>query len=271
MTSPLRVHADCDEKHSSARVGDRPESGLDPVQLEFPGFLIGEKPAAKRQIAAELLSNYLAAVCVSDPSETARRLLIEFGSLSDLLAASRWRLRPAVGERLAEVIHATRKLLQGRLLEEVWDRPIVPRSAALIDFLQGEIGFLQEERTLALYVNATGRLMHIERLSDGQPTGAAIDARKIIGRGLSIGASGLLLVHNHPSGDAKPSRADFIFTHHVRSLGAPLGLHLLDHLIIARGRVQSIEDLWREAQWNHCDEAGAPSHTRPASISARGS
>jgi DNA repair protein RadC len=249
MTSLLPLHPNGDEKHSSANVWGWPETRLDPVQLEFPGFHISERPAAARETAAELLSNYLAAVCVSEPRDAARGLLIEFGSLSDLLSASRWKLRPVVGERLAGIIHATRKLLRGRLLEEVWNRPIVPRSDALIDFLQAEIGFLREERMLALYVNARGRLMHIERISDGQPTSVPIDARKIIGRGLSIGASGMLLVHNHPSGEPEPSSADLSITHHVRSLGAPLHLHLLDHLIIARGRVGSIDDFRREARW----------------------
>lgn len=136
------------------------------------------------------------------------------------------------------------------LREQVADGPVIQRSEKLIDFLQAEVGFLKYERLLALYVDARSRLMRIERIADGSFRDVQIDFRSIIGCALAIGAAGFVLVHNHPSGIPEPSDRDVASTERLRRLAAELDLTLLDHLIIARGRLGSVHDLWREARWS---------------------
>lgn len=227
--------------------GDLPDGGWDTFQLELPGVSAGRKSFVEWQCPTKILTDYLSAIGIGRSGEIARRLLDEFGSLSDVIAASSWRLRRVAGKRVANSILASRDLLKAKLVEEVREAPIVPRSRELIDLLQLEIGFLRYERLLALYVDARCRLIRIECLEEGHNSTAA-NHRKIIERGLEAGAYGLVLVHNHPSGLPNPSTDDLRATSKLRQLGAELDLHLLDHLIIARGQVGSIEDYWREAQ-----------------------
>jgi DNA repair protein RadC len=222
---------------------------LEPIQLELPGVPQGEIQTVEWQSPVQVLTRYLDALAVSSASTIARALLGEFGSLSDLLAAPRGRLRWVAGRRVAEAIKASRDLTKARLLEEVKEGPVVSRSPELLELLQLEVGFLQHERLLALYVDQKSRLMRIERIGEGSLGEVAINARKIIGCGLAIGATGFILVHNHPSGSPAPSAADLSVTSRLRTLGKEVELHLLDHLVIARGRFGSIEDFWREARW----------------------
>lgn len=230
------------------------ETAFDPIQFDLPlhpaGALeAGDDCSLEWRAPHTVLSEYLCAIGVADPNAAARSLLSEFGTLSDLLSGSRWRLRRAVGGRLASAIRASRALMHASLAEPLANRPIVPRPAQLLDFLQAQVGFLQHERLLALYVDNRLHLLSIQKIADGSVGCAPVDFARIIQLGLNVGASGFLLVHNHPSGIPRPSKADLSTTSRLREVAGQLDLHLLDHLIVARGRAASIEDYWREARW----------------------
>jgi DNA repair protein RadC len=98
-------------------------------------------------------------------------------------------------------------------------------------------------------VDSNCRLMRIERITEGSFQAASVDRRSIIGCALAVGAAGFILVHNHPSGIPQPSNADIALTRQLRALAAELDLNLLDHFIVARGRLGTIEDYWREARF----------------------
>ena len=138
--------------------------------------------------------------------------------------------------------------MKATLLEDVSSAPVMPPYRELIDFLQLEIGFLRQERLIALYLDASSLLLRIENVADGTLGEVPLNIRKILTLGLGLEASAFLLVHNHPSGILVPSQADLAITAHLRQLGNEVELKLVDHLIIARGRVGSIEDYWREAR-----------------------
>jgi len=200
-------------------------------------------------LSTQALAEFFAALGVADPATTARSLLREFPTLSDFLTASWWRLRRVVGRRLARTVMASHGLMKAMMEEKVIERPVVPRSDALIDFLQAEVGFLKHERLLALYVDSKCRLMRIERIAEGSFTGGLPDQRAIIGCALAIGAAGFILVHNHPSGIPVPSIADLSFTQRLKHVAAEFDLNLLDHFIVARGRLGTIEEHLREARF----------------------
>ena len=230
-----------------------------PVQLALPELAETKREITEPRSANHALTNYLRVVGIAEHDLTASLLLDEFKSLPDILAASWWRLSSVGGERVADCLHAGRQLAQAALLQTVERGPLVPRSRELIDFLQFEIGFMHHERLLAIYVDTRRRLIRIEHIADGGIGEIAIDNRAIIARGLSLGASGFILVHNHPSGMPKPSQPDLAITAKLRALGAALDLHLLDHLIIARGRTASIEDYWREVRWKDAAQSASGS------------
>lgn len=198
--------------------------------------------------STKALAEFLSALGIVDPGRVARSLIEEFGSLSDVLSASWWRLSRVIGRRLARTIQSSHSVMRAMLEEKIPEGPVVPRSKELIDFLQAEMGFLRHEQLLALYVDSKCRLMRVERLAVGSFNQAPVDKRRIIGCALTIGAAAFILVHNHPSGMPTPSRADLRLTEDLKRLASSFDIELLDHLIVARGDVFSIEDCWREAQ-----------------------
>lgn len=199
--------------------------------------------------STSVLAEYLAAIGIEEPGTVAPSLIKEFGTLADVVTASWWQLRRVVGPRLARSLRASHGLMVAMLEEQVVDAPVVPRSKELVDLLHAEIGFLKHERLLALYVDSKVRLMRIEPVADGGFGQAPIDNRRVIGCALAVGASGFILVHNHPSGIPKPSTSDICVTRRLKELASQFDLALLDHFIVARGQFGTIEDYWREARW----------------------
>ena len=111
---------------------------------------------------------------------------------------------------------------------------------ALARYLQAEMGFADTERLRALFMDSRNRLLSDEIVAHGGPTSLTLANRHILGRALELGAAGLILVHNHPSGDASPSAADVAATALASRLCRALEIELHDHLIVARGRFTSM-------------------------------
>jgi len=97
-----------------------------------------------------------------------------------------------------------------------------------------------DEWLLAMFVDETLALLLIKTMARGGVSSVAVDFRQLIGCGPRIGTAGFLLVHNHPSGDPRPSAADVQTTNRLRLLSTELEMPLLDHLIVARGEVRAI-------------------------------
>lgn len=232
------------------------EASFHSIQLELPldftassTETCGEFQSVRWRSPYNALGDYLAAVGVDNPNKVARVLLDEFGSLSDLLAGSWWRLRCTVGSRLAAVIRSSRELMQVALSERLPERPIVPGSNHLRQFLRIHVGFLTHERLMAIYVDGKMRLLRIQKIADGSVSCTDANMSRILRCGLSVGATGILLVHNHPSGIPTPSDSDVHLTERIRKAAALLDMWLLDHLIIARDRVGTIHDFWLADRW----------------------
>ena len=205
--------------------------------------------------STKALAEFLSALGVFDPGRIARSLIEEFGSLSDILSASWWRLSRVVGRQLARTIQSSHQLMRAMLEEEIPEGPLVTRSKEFVDFLQVEMGFLQHEQLLAVFVDRNCRLMRIECLAVGSFKEAPIDNRKIIGCALNIGAAAFFLIHNHPSGIPFPSIPDLRVTEDLRRLAASFDINLLDHLIVARGDICSIEECWQKSR--ECQPPGS--------------
>jgi len=85
-----------------------------------------------------------------------------------------------------------------------------------------------------LYLDVKNRLIRDEQLSEGTTDEAAVHPREVIRKALDLGASALILVHNHPSGSPQPSRADIQITNKIVEAGRHLGIAVHDHVIIGR-------------------------------------
>jgi len=169
-----------------------------------------------------------------DTKPLAKELLARFGSLAGVLGASPGALMQVKG--LSEVGVGSLKIaaLAARRMarSEVRQKPVLGSWQALIDYLAIDMANLTVERVRVLYLNARNQLILDHELGDGTVDEAAIYPREVIRRGLDIGATALILVHNHPSGNPEPSRADIQITHRIAEAGRLLGITVHDHVIV---------------------------------------
>lgn len=115
---------------------------------------------------------------------------------------------------------------------DAWDR--------LLDYLHAALARERVEQCRVLFLDTKNRLIADEILARGTVNHTPVYPREVVRRALALGATALILVHNHPSGDPTPSRADIEMTAEVKAAGALFGLTLHDHLIIGNGRHVSL-------------------------------
>jgi DNA repair protein RadC len=140
------------------------------------------------------------------------------------------------------LLGAVRAILLGSLEFEAFTGPILATSQQLIDYLRLDMANARAERFRVLFLNSQNRLLG-ETVSDGSINHAPIYPREIIRRALEIGATALILVHNHPSGDPKPSRSDIQATRRIAEAGRTFDICVHDHLIIATAGWSSFRTL----------------------------
>jgi DNA repair protein RadC len=171
---------------------------------------------------------------VEEPARIAVALLDEFGSLGALLAGSQRRIERIAGAGVASSIGAVGEAMRQVLYERIADRPLLGDGGALLDYLRFDLQHRRTEQVRLLHLDASNRLIRDEVLSDGTIDEAKVHVREVIGRCLELGSAGLILVHNHPSGNPTPSAADLAITHSIADLGSRLGIIVHDHIIIGR-------------------------------------
>ena len=183
----------------------------------------------------ELLEFLLfAGVRQGDTKPAAKALIARFGSFAAVLDAEPAALQEVkgVGEAGAAALKsvglAARRMAQGK----VKGQPLLGSWQALLDYLAIDMANLNHERIRVLYLNSQNRLIADQVVHDGTIDEGAIYPREVIRKGLDIGATALILVHNHPSGSPEPSRADIAITNRIAEAGRHLGIVVHDHVII---------------------------------------
>ena len=104
------------------------------------------------------------------------------------------------------------------------------------------IGELQHEEFWIVYLNNSNKVVHKAQLSKGGITGTLVDVRLVLKQALELGAVGIILAHNHPSGTLQPSTADKQITQKLKVASEALDIKILDHLILARHQYLSFAD-----------------------------
>lgn len=171
-----------------------------------------------------------------DTKPLAKELLRRFGSLAGVIEASPGALQQVKGVSEASVGALKIAALAARRMarSEVRSKPVLGSWQALLDYLAIDMANLTVERVRVLYLNTRNQLILDDHVGDGSIDEAAIHPREVIRRGLDIGASALILVHNHPSGNPEPSRADIQITNRIAEAGRLLGIVVHDHVIVGR-------------------------------------
>lgn len=178
-----------------------------------------------------------------DTKPLAKALLARFGSLARVLEAEPAALAktPGMGDAGAAALKAVALAARRMTRSEVVDRPVIANWHALIDYLSTDMAHLTVERVRVLYLDTKNRLVQDHHVGDGSIDEASIHPREVIRRGLDLGAAALILVHNHPSGNPEPSRADIAVTLKIAEAGRLLGIAVHDHVIIGQGRYVSLK------------------------------
>lgn len=127
-----------------------------------------------------------------------------------------------------------RRVLALALRREALDAPVLNNISKVVDYLAFGIGQRTDERLVVLFLNAKTRVVD-ELYLDGGADTVTVCTRSIVLRALLTGAVGVVLAHNHPSGDREPSRADIDVTRELARALRAIDVRLLDHLIIGRG------------------------------------
>lgn len=203
-----------------------------------------------REAGAAALSDYellelvlFAAMPRRDVKPLAKQLLGTFGSFADVLAAPQEKLSEFLGEsaivQLKIVEAAALRLSRTRLL----GKPALSSWSALLDYCSAAMARSEREEFRVLFLDRKNVLTADEVQSRGTVDHAPVYPREIMKRALALNASAVILVHNHPSGDPTPSRADIEMTREIVEAARALHIAVHDHLVIGRGGTASFKAL----------------------------
>lgn len=192
---------------------------------------------------AEALADYevveyllMTAIPRRDVKPLAKGLLTRFGGLAGLLNADPRALanHPGMGESSAAALKIVALAARRLARTGVQEQPVLGNWQALLDYLTIDMAHLTHERVRVLYLDTRNRLIHDHLVGDGSIDEAAIHPREVVKKALDLGASALILVHNHPSGSPEPSRADVQITQRIAEAGRLLNIVVHDHIIVGR-------------------------------------
>lgn len=159
------------------------------------------------------------------------------GSLYRLVATDfpRLRMSSGLGLRRALRLKAAAELGRRVVLAEGVTFDIISSDNDVVRLMEPQLGALQHEECWALYLASSGRVLDRMRISQGGVQATVVDCKLIIKRAIELLATQVVLVHNHPSGTTEPSRQDRELTERVAEAAKLFDIHLLDHVIVARG------------------------------------
>ena len=184
----------------------------------------------------ELLELLLfSAIPRKDVKPLAKDLLKRFGSLSKLINSDKSKLAviDGINKNICANIYLVKELINRVLKQETANQNIIGSWSALLDYLKFTMGDLKIEQFRAIFLNKKNFLISDEVMGMGTIDEAPVYPREIIKRGLYHEAGAVILVHNHPSGVAKPSQSDVILTNKIVESCKSVNITVHDHVIIA--------------------------------------
>jgi len=147
-----------------------------------------------------------------------------------------------IGEAKAITIVAALELGRRRRGEEALEKKKITSSVSVFELMQPIIGELPHEEFWIIYMNNSNKVLQKNQLSKGGITGTLVDIRLALKNALEVGATGIILAHNHPSGTLKPSVADKQLTVKLSIASKSLDIKVLDHLIVTEKAYFSFAD-----------------------------
>jgi DNA repair protein RadC len=184
------------------------------------------------------------AIRQGDVKPLAKRLIDEFGGLERVLTADKERLAKAgLGETTIALLKSVEAAALRLTRASLNDQPVLSSWNALLDYCRASMGHARREQFRILFLDKKNRLIADEVQQQGTVDHTPVYPREVVGRALELGATALILVHNHPSGDVTPSRADIDMTKLIVQATSPLGIVVHDHVVVGRSDHASFRSL----------------------------
>ncbi len=138
-----------------------------------------------------------------------------------------------IGEAKAITIAAALELGRRRSISPILDKPFIRSSKDLIDYLKVALRDYPHEVFAVVFMNRANKINHFEVMSTGGISYTIVDPRLIFKKALEVKATSIMLCHNHPSGNLRPSRADEEITQKLKNAGKLLEINVVDHVIVS--------------------------------------
>lgn len=175
--------------------------------------------------------------------ELARELVEEHGLAGLVHARPRDLVREGIGTAKAASIVAAVEIGRRMAKKDFCKRQPLARPAAVASYLGMRYGMRDQEVMGALFLDVRNRLLGEQEIYRGTLSRAAVEPRQVLKEALVRGAAGVVIFHNHPSGDPSPSLEDIHFTRRMAEAGDAIGVRLVDHMILgASGRWVSLKE-----------------------------
>ncbi|MCC6780630.1 MAG: DNA repair protein RadC [Hyphomicrobiales bacterium] len=180
-----------------------------------------------------------------DVKPLAKDLIARFGSFSEVIAAPAERLREVGGlgeaavAELKIVAAAAARLTRGAVAK----RPVLSSWNSVLDYCRAAMAFAAKEHLRILFLDKRNQLIADEVQQVGTVDHTPVYPREVVKRALEVSATALILVHNHPSGDPTPSRADIEMTGAIVEAAKPFGIAVHDHVIVGKDGHASLRAL----------------------------
>lgn len=197
-------------------------------------FVEGGKDALADYEVLELL--LFRSIPRRDTKQLAKDLIARFGSLADVLSAPHERLCEVPGIKSATAVDLSlvRAAADALALGRVAGKEVLSSWTQVLEYCRTTMAFGSIEQFRILFLDKKNHLLRDEVQQSGTIDHTPVYPREVVKRALELEASALILVHNHPSGDPTPSRADIAMTNAIARAAEPLGVVVHDHVIVAR-------------------------------------
>jgi DNA repair protein RadC len=194
----------------------------------------------------ELLELVLfAALPRRDVKPLAKAFLTRFGTFAEVISAEPSLLAEIDGA--GDSVIAALKTVQAAALrlgrDEVMEKPVIGSWDKLIRYVRAGLAHETNEQFRVLFLNHRNMLIADEVQQRGTVDHTPVYPREVVKRALELGATAIIMVHNHPSGDPTPSQADIEMTHEIREVGEKLGIRLHDHVVVGKHGHNSFKTL----------------------------
>lgn len=223
--------------------GDQP--GLFEAPIAVPGHF-GHRDRLRQRFmqgGADALPDYemlelvlFNALPRRDTKDLAKRLLARFGSFAEVINAPETLLKEVkgAGDRVVEELKLVRAAALRLMQRQVMEKPVLGSWTQVLDYCRASMAYEARELFRILFLDRKNKLIADEVQGEGTVDHTPVYVREVVKRALELSSTAIILVHNHPSGDPSPSRADIDMTNLIIAAARPLGVAVHDHIIVGR-------------------------------------